>query len=294
MQYGADNQPLTLGSGRGLLSASHGKIWGGPPMELHEWGTAEAGRQAGPPKGQLGIVLILSGQMVVTVRDGDQISRHIHRPGTLILMSGDAPREIVRTEGSAQGLAIAVTDGWQPMHGELPSRDWREVTTSLAPDPSALSLGQAIRAELDNGAEAGSLYSEALSLSLLNLTQLRADSRVRAPELTPLECARVQSYVEDHLGEPLSLDRLAALVSLRRRQFSECFRASFGISAYNYVVQRRVARGALLLARGQSIAEVAMAVGFSSQSHFTAAYRRQIGMTPSAGRPPRRRSRELS
>jgi AraC-like DNA-binding protein len=57
-----------------------------------------------------------------------------------------------------------------------------------------------------------------------------------------------------------------------------------GVSPYNYVLSRRVARGALLLARGDSIAEAAMSAGFCSQSHFTAAYRRQLGLTPSAGR----------
>lgn len=283
MQYGADSRPLTLGSGRGFLSGSQGKVWGGPPVELHEWGTAEANRQAGPPRGQLGLVLILSGQMEVTVRDKDKVSRHRHSPGTLVLMSGDAPREIVRTEGSAQGLAIAVTDGWRPEHGELPSRDWRELTTSLDPDATALSLGLAIRAEIEAGAPRGKLFSEALSLSLLNLTQARADESVPAPELTPLECERVRDHIEEHLADALSIDGLAALVGLRRRQFSACFRASFGISPYNYVLQRRVAHGALLLARGQSIAEVAVSVGFSSQSHFTSAYRRQLGLTPTAG-----------
>ena len=132
MKYGADSQPLTLGSGRGLLSTSYGKPWGGPPAELHEWGTAEAGRTSGPPEGQLGLVLILSGQMVVTVRDGNRMTQYRQPPGTLVLLSGDAPREVVRTEGYAQGLAIAVTDGWRPNKGELPERDWREPGAACA------------------------------------------------------------------------------------------------------------------------------------------------------------------
>jgi AraC-like DNA-binding protein len=41
----------------------------------------------------------------------------------------------------------------------------------------------------------------------------------------------------------------------------------------------------MLLARGESIGEVAVAAGFSNQSHFTLAYRRQLGMTPSEGQP---------
>lgn len=128
------------------------------------------------------------------------------------------------------------------------------------------------------------MYSEALALALLTLTQVRADRAALAPQLAPTECERIRDYVEEHLDSPISIDGMAALVGLRRRQFSECFRASFGISAYNYVLQRRVARGAILLSRGQSIAEAAVAVGVCNQSHFTAAYRRLLGITPSAGR----------
>jgi AraC-like DNA-binding protein len=284
MKYGADSQPLTLGSGRGLLSSSYGKPWGGPPSELHEWGSVEAGRTAGPPEGELGLVLILSGQMMVTVRDRNRITAVKQTPGTLVLLSGDAPREVVRIEGHAQGLAIAVTDGWLPQNGELPERRWRELTTALPPDPSALSLGLALRSEIENGAASGPLFSEALALSLLNLTQARADPDVPTPRLTTGECRHIRNYVEQHLAGPICIDGLAALVGLRRRQFSASFRASFGVSAYSYVMARRVARGALLLARGQSIAEAAMSAGFCSQSHFTAVYRRQLGLTPSAGR----------
>jgi AraC family transcriptional regulator len=99
-----------------------------------------------------------------------------------------------------------------------------------------------------------------------------------------MEATEAHGGIEDHLEVAISIDALAALVGLRRRQFADCFRATFGISAYNYVLQRRVARGAVLLARGRSIAEAAMSVGFCNQSHFTAAYRRQLGITPSAGR----------
>ena len=293
MQVGAVTKPLTLGSGRGQLCGSPGQAWGGPPVELHEWGSSAPGASAGPPEGKLGIVLILSGQIDVTVRDGNRIGQYRHLPGTLVLLSGDAPREIVRTEGSVQGLAFALTDGWQPAHGDMPARDWRELTMSLAPDASALSLGLAMRSELESGATSGALFSEALSLSLLSLTETRADVSVPAPGLTQSECARIRDHVEQHLDRPISIDGLAALVGLRRRQFSACFRASFGISVYRYVLQRRIARGASLLANGRSIAEVAVATGFCSQSHFTAAYRRQLGMTPSVGRP-RSRARRTS
>lgn len=110
MQLGASTQPLTLGTGVGPLCDSHGKRWGGPPVELHRLGTTAPGARVGPPPGERGVLLVLSGRVDVEVREGRRIARYCHRPGTLVLLSGDAPREVLRLEGSAQGLAIALTE----------------------------------------------------------------------------------------------------------------------------------------------------------------------------------------
>lgn len=285
MQIGTETQPLVLGSGPGWLCGSQDMGWGGPPVELHAWGSASPGANAGPPEGKLGVVLILAGAINITARNGHRIERYVHQPGTLVLLSGDSPREIVQTQGSVRGLAFAITDGWLPEQGRRATRDWRDLTTALAPDPAALALGLVMRDELERRAPNGALFSEALSLALLSLTEARAATDAPASALTHLECRRVSEYVDGHLDAPIAIDALAALVGLRRRQFSARFRASFGMSAYNYVLRRRVAHGAMLLARGQSIAEVAAAAGFSSQSHFTLVYRRQLGITPSDGQP---------
>jgi AraC family transcriptional regulator len=48
-----------------------------------------------------------------------------------------------------------------------------------------------------------------------------------------------------------------------------------------YTVRRRVERAKLLLRRNKgNLAEVAAAVGFADQSHFTAAFRRETGTAP--------------
>jgi AraC family transcriptional regulator len=50
------------------------------------------------------------------------------------------------------------------------------------------------------------------------------------------------------------------------------------------VLARRVQRAELLLGGGLSLSEIALAVGFASQSHFTEAFRRRTGRTPAAAR----------
>jgi AraC family transcriptional regulator len=66
------------------------------------------------------------------------------------------------------------------------------------------------------------------------------------------------------------------------------FRLSAGESPHRFLLRRRVERAKCLLREGRSpLGEVALACGFSSQSHLTARFRELTGVTP-------RRYRQLS
>lgn len=99
--------------------------------------------------------------------------------------------------------------------------------------------------------------------------------------LAPAALHRVKEYVDAGLERALTLGELARVARLSPYHFSRMFKQSTGESPHVYVVRRRVARAKTLLARGwMPIAEIAGACGFSSQSHFTAAFRRHTGVTP--------------
>jgi AraC family transcriptional regulator len=92
---------------------------------------------------------------------------------------------------------------------------------------------------------------------------------------------RVLDYIEAHLTDELGLVELAAIVELSPHYFGEAFRISTGRSPHRYVMERRIewARG-LLWDADRPIRDIAYAAGFSSQSHFTANFRRVTGVTP--------------
>ena len=78
-----------------------------------------------------------------------------------------------------------------------------------------------------------------------------------------------------------TLAELADVVSLSPRYFTKLFRTAFGTTPHRYVMRQRLAEGARLLARGRyDLADVAVRLGFCSQSHFTAAFRQVYGVTP--------------
>jgi AraC family transcriptional regulator len=73
---------------------------------------------------------------------------------------------------------------------------------------------------------------------------------------------------------------LALLCRLSPRQFSRAFRVSRGCSIGDYLAQARTEAAKRKLLAKDSIAQIAIALGYSSQSSFSAAFRQKTGTTP--------------
>ena len=92
---------------------------------------------------------------------------------------------------------------------------------------------------------------------------------------------RVLDYIDAHLTDELGLIELAAIAGLSPHHFVEAFKISVGKPPHQLVMERRVQRAQELLRDDErSIAEIAHAAGFSSQSHLTANFRKVTGLTP--------------
>ena len=66
--------------------------------------------------------------------------------------------------------------------------------------------------------------------------------------------------------------------------FSKLFKATVDDTPHSFVLSRRIRRAEILLDGEMSLSEIALAVGFASQSHFTEAFRRRTGRTPAQAR----------
>ena len=97
--------------------------------------------------------------------------------------------------------------------------------------------------------------------------------------------AETRRYMEEHLDEPLTIPVLSRRACLSATAFKEEFRRLYGLPVHAWLRQRRMERAAQLL-RGSSLSVlgVAQSVGYSSASQFSAAFRRQYGMTPAVYR----------
>jgi len=93
------------------------------------------------------------------------------------------------------------------------------------------------------------------------------------------------ALMEANLEEPLSLDEIASLVGVSRRQIERLFKRYVGEVPTKYYLDMRLRRArSLLLQTAMSVMEIAVACGFQSPPHFSKCYRDLFGHTPSAER----------
>src|ERR1700720_3548606 len=133
-------------------------------------------------------------------------------------------------------------------------------------------------------------YAEALGIVLTHeLIRINDDGRFRGPVsrggLAPWQQKRVAAYIEEHVADEIPLATLAELARLSPYHFSRSFKHSFGMPPHRYHANRRIEQAKRLLAnRELSVTAIALDVGFSETSTFTAAFHRLTGQTPSGYR----------
>jgi AraC family transcriptional regulator len=143
-----------------------------------------------------------------------------------------------------------------------------------------------LKAQIGSADPGDHMYAEALggllAHELLHLNgAIPASRRADRGGLARWQQKRVTDFMEEHLAGDMSLDALADLVRLNRYHFLRSFKRSFGEPPYRYWTGRRIERAKALLANPRtSITGIALDVGFSGTSAFSATFHRITGQTP--------------
>jgi AraC-like DNA-binding protein len=220
---------------------------------------------------------------------GSQDGRDVElRPGDLALYDGtrpyrlafeenfsqtvlQIPRTAVRRRlGEACGLTAVRIDGTTGL-GALISPLLRELPRRLDAIPAA------------SRARVGENFLDLIATAFLAEAE-------RTPSSPAMTLVRVKFWIETHLSEDLSAERIAGPCNVSVRHLNRLF-ARDGTSAMCWVWRRRLALCHRMLvdpaARARSISEIAFAAGYNDLSHFSRTYRARYGCTP---RDARRRS----
>ncbi len=102
----------------------------------------------------------------------------------------------------------------------------------------------------------------------------------RQPE--PGLAGRLRELLDEHLTGQVSLARAAVLLDRSVPHLVRSFSRRYGLSPYAYVVGRRIDTARRLLLEGARPAEVATAVGFYDQAHFTRHFKKHTSTTPAS------------
>jgi transcriptional regulator GlxA family with amidase domain len=111
--------------------------------------------------------------------------------------------------------------------------------------------------------------------------------------LSPSARRRVREHVEANLAEGISVGQLAALVGLSRCHFARAFKRSEGVTPRHFLCSCRVRRAQELLVKTDlPLARIAIAAGFTDQSHCSRRFRELMGITPGEYRRLMRRGND--
>ena len=105
------------------------------------------------------------------------------------------------------------------------------------------------------------------------------------PTLTDRQWARCCAYADERLHKKLSLKEWADSAGLSVSDFARRFERKSAETPYAWFMGRRIDRAkGLLVKTSLSLSDLACTLGFSSQSHFTEAFRVRAGSSPARWR----------
>jgi AraC family transcriptional regulator len=149
-------------------------------------------------------------------------------------------------------------------------------------DPRAQALVAVLRHSLENGT-IESLEAEGLVLTLVcRSLGPRTAHESKATRSRRRLADRVKILLASDLSRRWSLAEIAAQIGGSPVYLTQVFQQSEGIPLYRYHLRLRLARALDLIARYEDLSALAADLGFSSHSHFAAAFRQAYGRSPSA------------
>ena len=276
-------QPLCA---RNRVLLHSGRFWRGYRLECIR----------APASGDLTQVLIPEHRVVFAVSGTCDVrhlaylheGRHRLRPGVFCFVArGYLFEHLVWTSNRFEAIVLDITDfGFDPSPVDTFGRTDALLDMYMGiEDARVATLVDLMRAEIEAGCPTGSTYAEGLSLALASrvasLCATIPGAQRCAPTLSSKQVARISEHIGKHLSQELTIERLAAVVSMSPFHFARCFKQTTGMTPHQFVTRERVLRAReLLTTEKRPIGEIAMELGFASQSHFSDVYRRITGSSP--------------
>ena len=259
-----------------LLASSAGSGW--RTVEVREYADPLQAEAFRTTSARLLLVLVTSGRYRIESRHGARWRGVGYRPGSVGIT---AP-------GNVSELRWRSTDG-RPMESLHLFLDPAAAGAATFPDSLSLQdpfvTATARALSTARREQAPALYADSLAQALVvHLARKMVHPGVsdrRPGPLSAAEVARVNDYMQAHLGEDVTVDELAAVANVSKFHFIRTFARTTGLTPHRYLRRMRLRTGAdLLRTSTYSIAQIASRCGYLSAGQFSAAFRAEYGVRP--------------
>jgi AraC family transcriptional regulator len=218
---------------------------------------------------------------------GQRKQQHV-RAGHICVLPANLPHEVV-LKNKQEMVGINFEPVFiEQIADELTGKKVEIIAQWAAHDPLIQQLGIDLQREFHSYPRL--LYVESVIQVLANhLVRHYCTNQIvvasSTSKLSPQKLQKTIDYIHARLEQDITLSELADVAQMSPYRFARAFKQATGIPPHQYLLAQRIERAKNLLTRKQlTIADISYQLGFASQSHFTATFRRFTKVTPTVYR----------
>ncbi|MFZ8960596.1 MAG: helix-turn-helix domain-containing protein [Flavobacteriaceae bacterium] len=149
----------------------------------------------------------------------------------------------------------------------------------------AVVLSQILQLKIHDSMKALYLKGKLYELLSLYFNRQEDPSLEQCPFLVDEENVRkirkAKAIIIERMAEPPSLETLSVEIGLSLKKLKEGFKQIYGDTVYSYLLEHKMEEARRMLASQKyNVNEVGLKLGYSTSSHFIAAFKKKFGTTP--------------
>ena len=203
---------------------------------------------------------------------------HVTEPGQAVEAEFFTPCDFIHFHIAADALHDRQAASAAGSLSDGDGGERRRLRDLLVRDDLAAQLSRTLTDVQDGG---DPLYAQSVGQTILMRVLALRPTSPRVGALPKWRLRRVQEHLAANISEPITLRDLAEAAGLSRMHFAAQFRVATGCRPHDYLLQQRIEQAKQMLASTDvPLVEVALSVGFQTQSHFSTVFKRLAGDTP--------------
>jgi AraC family transcriptional regulator len=228
-------------------------------------------------------VVHISGKQSVKTWERDGWSETSSFPGCATIVPSGQPTGWL-VDGELDVVTLSV--GTAHLRGAPAFDQFRRMHFAFT-DPLGVALTRQVLGELYAPASPERDIYVAALVDALKAHMLRGpvaanSAKIPTADFSAYRLHGIMNTILQHPESQHSLEAMAAQAGVTPSHFCRIFKQANGVSPHQYVMRAKLNRAQELLSQSSaSLAAIADSLGFTSQSHFTRAFRQFVGETPS-------------